>query len=234
MKNAEYVKTVKDVGCFRLKDSKSFSRELIREAFAACDAKSLVFDLKPFAPRKGYIDMKMDKGLSLRLGYYAARKDIRIPSGYKAMPGLELREVTGKDFPEFRKYTDRMIELHYRRPIKDHISRQFTKSCRDFSSKVLRKCDNARLFVNGEQGGAVSCIDWKLQGGRLGTLVAWVYIDSKLPAKVRESAKWLMTKWLLAHGRGRFGSAEHAKSHATQKFFNSIGFRPERFIVERI
>lgn len=234
MEKAKYVKTVEGFAFYKLRDAKDLDRKLIRDALAESGAKHLVFDFKAFAPKKGYIDIKMDKGLSLRLGYYAARKDIRVPAGFKPKPGLELMKVSAKDFPAFRKFSDSMLEKHYRGPIKEHISREFTRSSKKFSATRLKDCDNAFLTWNGARAGLVSSIDWKLQGSKLGTLVGWAFIDPKLSPALRENAKQLMVKWLLANGRGRFGSAEHAKSHWTQKFFSSIGFKPQRYIVETL
>lgn len=230
MEKARFIKKHGKAVFYRLSDHKDFCDGLISRTDWPADAERLVFEFDPFSPKGGYLDPRIDaKKYSLRIAYYANKKDIKIPATFK--PDPDMRLVPPRRFSDFKELSKRTLEEFYVRPIRKYISRGFLKASAHFTENILKKCRNAVLFRKGKTIGLVSTFSGNVKE-KPGTFVAWVWVDPKVPAKVRRSAELMMAKWIVGRSRGRLGTGEHAKSRKTQKFFSALGFRPERYIVE--
>lgn len=228
MKNVKLVNKDASSAQYSIKDHKQFGAKLLKEIGWPVGTKYQAFEFKPFAPRLGYLNPAVPSGRSLRVAYYAKPGQIKVPAGFKPVPGLEL--VPSKNFPEFKKLTKTSIHREYINPLKRYVSPAFIKICDDFIDDDLKKCRNMLLKHDDRTAGIASTFRGKVKG-KPGTLVAWIWIDSKLPKAVRESARHLMAQWLRGHSTPLLGTVEHGASKKTQKFFSSLGFEPSRFIV---
>lgn len=229
MKNVKLVSKDAGSAVYSIKDHKQFGSKLLKELGWPAGPKYQAFEFKPFAPRQGYLNPAVPAGCSLRVAYYAKPGQIKVPAGFKPAPGLEL--VPSKNFPEFKKLNKTSIYREYLNPLKRYISPAFIKSCDEFIDVDLKKCRNMLLKHDGRTVGVASTLRSKVKG-KPGTLVAWIWIDPKLPKAVRESARHLVAKWLRGHSTPLLGTSEHGASKKTQKFFSSLGFEPARFIVD--
>ena len=229
MKNVKLINKDASSALYAIKDYKQFGAKLLKEIGWPVGPRYQAFEFKPFAPRQGYLNPAVPSGCSLRVAYYAKPGQIKVPAGFKPAPGLEL--VPSKNFPEFRKLNQTSLYREYINPLKRYLSPAFIKSCEDFIAGNLKKCRNMLIRHDGRTVGIASTFRGKVKG-KPGTFVAWIWIDSKLPKAVRESARHLVAKWLRGHSTPLLCTAEHGASKKTQKFFSSLGFEPSRFIVD--
>lgn len=229
MKNVKLVSKDATSAVYSIKDHKQFGSKLLKELGWPAGPTYQAFEFKPFAPRQGYLNPSVPSGCSLRVAYYAKPGQIKVPAGFKPAPGLEL--ILSKDFKEFQKLTKASLQREYIGPLKRSISPAFKKVYGHFINEDLKKCRNMLLKHDGRTAGVASTFRGKVKG-KPGTLVAWIWIDSKLPKPVRESARHLVAKWLRGHSTPLLGTVEHGASKKTQKFFSSLGFEPSRFIVD--
>ena len=231
MKNVKLVSRDKDSAVYRIKDYKQFGPKLLNEIGWTEGPKYQAFEFKAFAPRQGYLNPVVPAGCSLRVAYYARPGQIKVPAGFKPLPGLEL--VPAKNFPEFRELNRTSLYREYIKPYKSRLSRAFIKLCDDFIDGDLKKCRNMVIKLKGRTVGIASTAKGKAKG-KPGMFIPWIWIDPKLPKAVRENARHLVAKWLRGHSTPLLYTAEHGFSKKTQKFFSSLGFKPERYIVDSL
>lgn len=229
MQKFKFVKKNDVAAFYKLKDRKLFGDKLLAQIEWPAGVQRLVFDFAPCVPRGGYLNPPVSKKYSVRVASYAAKKDIKVPAGFKPVPGLELIPVESS--PAFRKLVSEKFHSFYVRPIRKYVAKSFIKECDNFYAGNLKNCSNMMLTYKGRGIGVVSTMPSNVKG-KPGTLVPWVFIYGKLPAPAAASVRPLIAQWLRKQTKGRIGTIEHAQSLKTQKFFSSIGFKPARYTVE--
>lgn len=231
MKNIKVISKDKMAVVYGIGEHKAFGAKLLKEVGWPEGPQYQAFEFKPVAPRAGYLNPSVPKGYSLRVAYYAKPGQIKVPAGFKPVTGLEL--LPCKNFAEFKKLTETSLSREYLAPCKRYISKSFMKDCDEFIARKLKKCRNVVLTLEGRTVGIASTVPGKVKG-KPGTFVAWVWIDAKLPKIAQDSARGLVAKWLRGHSTPLIGTSEHGVSKKTQKFFTSLGFTAQRYVVDRL
>lgn len=230
MKNTKFVKEESGLAFYKLADHGSLTDKMIKTLEWPAGIKRMIFDFKPLSPKSGYLAPKISGKYSVRVMYYAAGKDVKVPAGFKAPEGMAV--APAKDFTAFKKLMRLAFRRDYVRPIKSYITADFMKRSDEFFANSLKKCRNLLLAWNGRNVGLISTMAYK-DGGKPGTLIAQLWVDPKLTLALRRGAEGLIAKWLRENVRSRMVSGEHAKSVKSQKFFSSMGFKAGRYSVEK-
>ncbi len=228
MKSLKLMKKTSEFALYSLKDRKLLNDKLIEET--QWPAPRLVFEFKPGSPKDGYVKAAVSKKYSVRVMYYAAKKDIKLP---KVRPTASLALVPARDFKEFSRLNKTTLFREYIRPLRPYLRADFVKECAKFAEGPLRKCRNMVLTRDGRTVGIASTLKARAKG-KPGNLVAWIWLDGKLSKTERDGGRLLIAQWLRSHASGLFGTAEHIQSRKTQKFYSALGFRPMRYIVEKM
>lgn len=223
----------KDAGAvvYGIGEHKAFGAKLVKEVEWPARVRSAAFQFKAVAPSEGYLNPAVPKGCAVRVVYYARPGQIKVPAAGKTVVGLELGPA--RSLAEFKKLTTDSIYREYINPYRRHISRSFVKVSDAFIARELKKCRNVVLRLDGRAVGIASTVRGKVKG-KPGTHVAWVWIDSGLPKAERDGARHLVARWLRGHSTPVLATAEHGVSKKTQKFFTALGFKAERYVVDRL